>query len=288
MVATPTFGSTPTLTVPQGGTGNGTFTSSRLIYGNGTNALTSVATSSITYSSPLSTSGTAGYIVGGSGYTISCPSCNTSSASVTSVGLSDSNSTLTIGSTPVTTSGTITATLNLGHTNVWTILQNFSNASSTIFSSLNGAYFGATATSSFNSVGALTLITPLLATSGGTGATSLAAGLSVVSNALSQIEHPSFQYSTSTAWTGTTTVFLQLGYGEIFNSVQCATDVGTIGVDFYHASSHLNYIPTASTTANVFTFTTNNTITASDLTKVDLGTPASSPTKIICTVKDTI
>lgn len=73
--------------------------------------------------------------------------CLTQNAgTVTSVGLSDSNSTLTIGSTPVTTSGTITATLNLAHSNTWSALQNFSNATSTLFSSTyassTNAFFG--------------------------------------------------------------------------------------------------------------------------------------------------
>lgn len=54
---------------------------------------------------------------------------------VTSVGLSDSNSTLTIGSTPVTTTGTITATLNLAHSNIWSVLQTFNGAP-------NSAIFG--------------------------------------------------------------------------------------------------------------------------------------------------
>lgn len=91
------------LTVANGGTGVGTLTG--CLTGNGTGAIT------------------------GSG------TCNTSNASVSSVGLSDSNSTLTIGSTPVTTSGTITATLNLAHTNTWSVLQNFNYSSSTIYSS---------------------------------------------------------------------------------------------------------------------------------------------------------
>lgn len=107
------------------------------------------------------------------------------------------------------------------------------------------------------------------------------------SGTLSQIEHRSFTYATSTAWTGTTTIPIEVGYGEVFNSLQCFTDAGTLGVDFYHSTNHLNYIPTASTTANTFNFTTNNTITASDKMSVDLGTPASSPTRITCTIKDT-
>lgn len=58
---------------------------------------------------------------------------------VTSVGLSDSNSTLTIGSTPVTTSGTITATLNLTHSNTWTATQIFNaTPNSALFGSLMG------------------------------------------------------------------------------------------------------------------------------------------------------
>lgn len=60
---------------------------------------------------------------------VTCPTCNISSASVTSVGFSTPNSTLTLGGTnPVTTSGTISADLNLAHTNWWTSLQNFTNA----------------------------------------------------------------------------------------------------------------------------------------------------------------
>lgn len=55
-----------TFIVQQGGTGVGTFTSSQLIYGNGINALSSVATSTRTYSGPFSVSGTLGAQVGGS------------------------------------------------------------------------------------------------------------------------------------------------------------------------------------------------------------------------------
>ena len=55
-------------------------------------------------------------------------------------------------------------------------LSSLSNASSTQLSIFNNAYFGATATSSFSSTGALTLITPLLVGSGGTGLTSYTAG----------------------------------------------------------------------------------------------------------------
>ena len=91
------------LSVTNGGTGVSTLTG--CLTGNGTGAIT------------------------GSG------TCNTSNASVSSVGLSSTNSTLTVGSSPVTTSGTITADLNLGHSNTWTANQIFSNASTTNFTS---------------------------------------------------------------------------------------------------------------------------------------------------------
>lgn len=62
--------------------------------------------------------------------------------------------------------------LNLANPNSWTGLQQFANASSTIFSAYR-AYFGGTATSTFDTAGVLTLATPLAVTSGGTGASSL-------------------------------------------------------------------------------------------------------------------
>ncbi len=73
------------------------------------------------------------------------------SGTVTSVGLSSTNSTLIIGSTPVTTSGTITADLNFAHGNTWTALQQFNgNASTTIFSNYGTEYIGGTATTTIN------------------------------------------------------------------------------------------------------------------------------------------
>jgi len=78
-------------------------------------------------------------------------------SAVTSVGLTDSNSTITIGNTPITTSGNITATLNLAKVNIWTGLQSFfGNASSTGFSA-NYASIGGTATTTLTTDGRLGL-----------------------------------------------------------------------------------------------------------------------------------
>jgi hypothetical protein len=100
---------------------------------------------------------------------------------------------------------------------------------------------------------------------------------------ISPYTYSSFTYATST-WTGTTTIPMEVGYGEKWNSVRCFTNAGTVNVDFYHGSSHLNLL-NASTTVGLFGFTTNNTIADASKVQVDIGTPASSPTKITCTIK---
>ena len=69
-------------------------------------------------------------------------SCVGGTGTVTSVGLGTPNSSLTIsGTNPVTTSGTINADLNLNHTNWWTALQNFTNASTSQFTATSSVYF---------------------------------------------------------------------------------------------------------------------------------------------------
>jgi hypothetical protein len=95
----------------------------------------------------------------------------------------------------------------------------------------------------------------------------------------------SFSYSTSTAWTGTTTIPIGPAYtAQRWIGAKCFTDVGTLGISFNDGSNRMNYIPTASTTVNEILFTTNNTFTSSEKRYVDIGTPVSSPTKIACTV----
>jgi hypothetical protein len=64
------YAATPVQNVPSGGTGNSTFTSSRLLYGNGTAALSSVATTTYSISGPFTISGTLGALVGGSNSTV--------------------------------------------------------------------------------------------------------------------------------------------------------------------------------------------------------------------------
>lgn len=105
-----------------------------------------------------------------------------------------------------------------------------------------------------------------------------------VSGTLKTALYKSFAYSTSTAWTGTTTIPLGPAYlAETWNGVKCFTDTGTVNVSFYDGTNRMNLF-NASTTVGTVSLTTNNTFTASEKRYVDIGTPASSPTKISCTV----
>lgn len=96
--------------------------------------------------------------------------------------------------------------------------------------------------------------------------------------------YSSFVYSTSTAWTGTTTIPLgPAPIAETWGTVKCFTDTGTLNVSFSDATNRMNLF-NASTTVGTVSFSSNNSFTSSEKRYVDIGTPASSPTKISCTV----
>lgn len=97
-----------------------------------------------------------------------------------------------------------------------------------------------------------------------------------------------FAYAT-TSWTGTTT--LNIGPAYLASSVDylyCETNTGTVAVSLYDGSNRANFVPTASTTINKFNYTTNNTFTAGESMRVDLGQPVSSPTRISCSFGYTV
>ena len=100
--------------------------------------------------------------------------------------------------------------------------------------------------------------------------------------------YPAFTYATSTAWSGTTTVALGTAYiGETWNGVQCFTDTGTLNVRFGDGTNKMNLF-NASTTVGTVTLSSNNTFTAGEKRYVEIGTPASSPTYLSCTVSKSI
>lgn len=92
-----------------------------------------------------------------------------------------------------------------------------------------------------------------------------------------------FSYAT-TSWTGTTTLYMAPASAALrFLDVRCETDTGTLGVSLYDGTNRTRYIPTASTTANANSVAgTNASFTAGESIRVDVGNPASSPTKIAC------
>jgi hypothetical protein len=187
--------------------------------------------------------------------------------------------TLVLGTLGVGTTspfGKLAVNLNNGdtNTNAFIIASSTNNSTTTLFSvDRAGSIFTRLADGLVTTVsGILTKLT-------------LSNGFSLSGSTLSQMEQRSFTVATSTSWTGTTTIGLQVGYGQQWNTARCFTDVGSLFVDLYHGSSHTTLF-NASTTVGTVTLSTNNTVTDLDKVYVDIGTPASSPTKVTCTIKD--
>lgn len=100
--------------------------------------------------------------------------------------------------------------------------------------------------------------------------------------------YASFTYSTSTSWTSSTTIPLGPAYtAEAWNGAKCTTDTGTLFVQFSDGTNNMNDFQ-ASTTVGTVTLSSNNSFTASEKRQVVIGTPASSPTKISCTLDKTV
>lgn len=108
--------------------------------------------------------------------------------------------------------------------------------------------------------------------------------LTVGGNNIPAYFYPSFSYSTTT-WVGTTTIPLGPAFiAETWSEVRCLTDAGTVNVVFTDGTNNMNYIA-ASTTASENALTTNNSFTAGEKRAVILGSPATSPTSVSCTVR---
>lgn len=92
-----------------------------------------------------------------------------------------------------------------------------------------------------------------------------------------------FAYATTT-WSATTTLRVGPAPAAItVYSALCETNTGTVGVSLYDGTNRALYMPTASTTINEFLYTaSNNSFTKGETIRVDIGTPASSPTQLSC------
>ena len=102
---------------------------------------------------------------------------------------------------------------------------------------------------------------------------------------LDSTAYPSFRYATSTAWTGTTTLQLQIPWVTTnYSGFKCATNIGTLNIHFGYGTASTT-MANASTTANTNLFSTNTSVAVGAVWQVSIGTPASSPTRIVCTLK---
>lgn len=114
-------------------------------------------------------------------------------------------------------------------------------------------------------------------------ATSTAAG---AAGTIPLFQYSTFTYSTSTAWAGTTTIPLGVAtQAEVWLSVQCYTNIGTIVASFGNGSATSTSLQ-ASTT--IGTVTLAYAYTAGNRRYAALGTPATAPTSGSCTVKKMI
>lgn len=186
-----------------------------------------------------------GINLSGGCYAIAGTCIGAGSGTVTSVGLSSSNSTLTIGSTPITTSGTITADLNLGHANTWTALQTFANASTTQIGSTGNAYF---ATSGGNvGIGTTTPQYPLTAFSSSGPQLSLSAGAGLSQWVARVAGGNLYIASTTTSGTATTSTAAI----EVQNNAT-TTFRNKNGFDFNSGSHGMRIIPGGTTTLEFY------------------------------------
>lgn len=196
--ATSTLGITSTLS--GGSSGN-------VAYWTSATALSNVATTTLTAGTNVTFTGTPGFLIGGTNLTI-----NASGGGGSTVGQA-----WEIGGNGNTGFLAPTTTQR-----VW-----IGQASSTLFSSFGPAYFGATATSSFSTAGALTLTTPLLVGSGGTGVNTFTSSQLLYGNGTSALSSVA---TTSVTCSGNTTctAFTAIGAAPItINSTGGGTGLST-------------------------------------------------------------
>jgi len=249
--------------------------SSNLLVSNGAAGVYGVATSTLTATSPL----TGTFTQVGSGGSLGCQTASGAQAGCLSstdwTTFNSKESVLTFTYPLVRTSNTITTAFGTTTANTFSQTNIFSGilqAARVIISGIAAAF----TPSSEGEIG--------IDSSDGTQLKYYAGG-SV--RTLSPVIFRSFGYATS-SFTGTTTLPLgPAGSSETWQYLKCFTDTGTVQVSVYDGTNRMNFI-SASTTVGTTTLTTNNSFVSSETRYVDLGTPASSPTKVGCTAAITI
>ncbi len=222
-------------------------TISRLHYTTGANTFADVATSSPTFSSPLTTSGTAGYIVGGSSFTVGCQTASGSQAGcLSSTDWNTFNGKLTSYDPFTHPSAGISATTSS------LLIQ---NATSTFAGGLTAT----TATTTNATTTSLTVSAThiLLNTSGTTGyiTASSSAGFNIASTTLDAMGH-SFNVAS------TTLLLKNFPFAITLKGFYCeASTTGTALVNFSHSNGNKTEVSNC-TTGAYLPVATNNTYTA--------------------------
>lgn len=213
------------LTVADGGTGVGTFTSNGVLYGNGTGAL-----------------------------------------QVTAQGGSNSVLTANAGAPSFSDSPTV---LKLTAT--------------------NGTFTNATSSASFN----IPALAGLSLTDDGLIGIDTTSGqfrwgvTATDTRSVDGFAYPKFMVATSTAWSGTTTRTYVSYPAETWRGAVCKTDAGTLNIKFSDGTNEMTMF-TASTTAGEMSFSSNNTFTKGENQVITIGSPASSPTNVRCSIKKSL
>lgn len=182
-----------------------------------------------------------------------------------------------LGATIISTNSS--DTLETFRTNVNTSLTNINNAlsltQSQVLYSTGGGTIGSIATSAPSLSSAFSY----------TG--TLGYFINGSSGTLKSVGNIDVRYiATTTTLFGTTTIPVEVGYGDVFNTAKCYTDKGTLNVQIGYGTASTTMF-SASTAVSTATFSSNNTMTAGNKVVMDIGTPASSVAKIVCTINYT-
>ena len=206
--------------------------------------------------------------------------------------LTATNGTLTFSGT-YNGSTARTIGLNLGNANTWTALQTFGNSTTSLasftYASSTKAIFGEVGIASSTPNYPLSILTGAVAFAVKTAGEIF--GYDTIyshTGQLNPMRPISTDLATTTTWTGTSTtasVYMDMTamvapWTGTFTKASCFTNAGTLTVELTSGSNHA-YLPNASTTAGINTFSLS--MTKGDKMYLQAGNPATSPQRVNCT-----
>lgn len=175
---------------------------------------------------------------------------------------------------------TATSTLNLTFNNILGTLGIASGGTNQTSFPLGNIWYNG---SSISGTSSIFTVGSIIATT--TSTSTYAGPITIKSVIVPSYKSPGFQYSTTTAWTGSTTLPLPSPVvNDKLDALLCYTDAGTLQIQVgnYTASTTMFQ---ASTTEGIESFSSNNTFNAATKWYIQFGSPASSPTVLTCTFK---